>query len=71
MSHDRLMTWKCWFGGGAEIVLDLGEYRLSKDIDFLCSDADGYRELRSVVMTGGAANLFGDDAQEVRAFRSD
>ena len=58
MSHDRLMTWKCWFAGGTEIVLDLGEYRLSKDIDFLCADVDGYRELRSIVMTGGAAKLF-------------
>ena len=34
------------FGGGTRIVLDLEEYRESHDIDFLCSDAEGYAELR-------------------------
>lgn len=38
---------KCYFGGGTAIVLDLGEYRESVDIDFLCADKDGYRALRT------------------------
>ena len=33
----------CYFGGGTRIVLELGEYRESKGIDFLCSSRDGYR----------------------------
>jgi hypothetical protein len=42
MDHDLLMTCACWFGGDTGIVLDLDEYRLSKDVDFLCPDTDGY-----------------------------
>lgn len=40
---------QCWFGGGTRIVLELGEYRESADIDFLCSSRDGYRALRGTV----------------------
>lgn len=40
---------QCYFGGGTRIVLDLGEYRESADIDLLCSSRDGYRQLRSTV----------------------
>ena len=34
------------FGGGTRIALELDEYRESQDIDFLCSRAAGYAELR-------------------------
>jgi hypothetical protein len=71
MDHALLAQCRCWFGGGTEIVLDLGEYRLSKDIDFLCADADGYRELRGRAVTQGAAALFGQGVQEARAVRAD
>ncbi len=71
MDHALLTQCRCWFGGGTEIVLDLGEYRLSKDIDFLCADADGYRELRSRAVIQGAAALFGRGVQEARAVRAD
>ncbi|WP_250623070.1 nucleotidyl transferase AbiEii/AbiGii toxin family protein [Pinirhizobacter soli] len=40
---------KCYFGGGTAIALLLGEYRESVDIDFLCSDRDGYRLLRNAL----------------------
>lgn len=40
---------ECYFGGGTRIVLALGEYRESADIDFLCASRDGYRALRSTV----------------------
>ena len=40
---------RCYFGGGTRIVLELGEYRESKDIDFLCSDTEGYRVLRQSI----------------------
>jgi len=41
----------CWFGGGTCIALRYGEYRESVDMDFLVSDAGGYRELR-LLLTG-------------------
>jgi hypothetical protein len=39
----------CYFGGGTRIVLELGEYRESRDIDFLCASREGYRALRETV----------------------
>lgn len=39
----------CLFGGGTCIALRYGEYRESVDIDFLVSDAVGYRELRQLL----------------------
>jgi Nucleotidyl transferase AbiEii toxin, Type IV TA system len=39
----------CLFGGGTCIALTFGEFRESVDIDFLISDANGYRELRQLL----------------------
>ena len=33
---------ECYFAGGTRIVLELGEYRESKDIDFLCASRNGF-----------------------------
>lgn len=55
---DLLSSCKFLFGGGTRIVLDLGEYRESHDIDFLCSDASGYGELRLVATQQGYDGLF-------------
>jgi hypothetical protein len=38
-----------YFGGGTRIVLELDEYRESRDIDFLCASRPGYRTLREAV----------------------
>lgn len=54
----RLSRSKFLFGGGTRIVLDLNEYRESHDIDFLCSDAEGYAELRFEASTRGYGALF-------------
>ena len=54
----KLSACKALFGGGTRIVLDLGEYRESEDVDFLCSDPEGYAELRFAASTGGYAALF-------------
>ena len=40
---------KAYFGGGTQLALANGEYRLSQDIDFLCSSRAGYRQLRNAV----------------------
>lgn len=44
-----LMQCRCGFGGGTRIALALAEYRESEDIDFLCSDLAGYRNLRGAI----------------------
>ena len=49
LSGDLLRQHGCLFGGGTCIALRHGEYRESVDIDFLVSDAAGYRELRQLV----------------------
>ncbi len=46
LDGDVLRQHACLFGGGTCIALRYGEYRESVDIDFLVSDAAGYRELR-------------------------
>lgn len=40
---------QCFFGGGTRIVLALDEYRESADVDFLCANREGYRDLRATV----------------------
>jgi Nucleotidyl transferase AbiEii toxin, Type IV TA system len=50
-----------YFGGGSLIALDLGEYRWSKDIDFISPvSTSGYKYLRTVVFDGGQQALFSD-----------
>jgi hypothetical protein len=47
-----------YFGRGTLLALRYGEYRLSQDIDFLCSSSIGYRQLRSAVLTDRYSALF-------------
>lgn len=49
LDADVLRAYACWFGGGTCIALRFGEYRESVDIDFLVSDAAGYRDLRELL----------------------
>ena len=49
LDPDVLARTQCCFGGGTRLTLELDEYRESEDIDFLCSDLPGYRELRAAV----------------------
>jgi hypothetical protein len=58
LNTDLLRRCRCWFGGGTRMVLDLDEYRVSADIDFLVSDAPGYAEVRSLVRQRGPGALF-------------
>jgi hypothetical protein len=51
------------FGGGTRIALELDEYRDSHDIDFLCSDAEGYAELRFAASSRGYDALFRPEAR--------
>lgn len=49
LDGDKLRQHGCLFGGGTCIALRHGEYRESLDIDFLVSDAVGYREMRQLL----------------------
>lgn len=71
MDHAFLERSKCFFGGGTAIVLMNGEYRLSLDVDFLCADVDGYRELRSAIVRDGASAVFGAQVETLREFKAD
>jgi hypothetical protein len=62
MNADLLRECRCWFGGGTRIVLDLDEYRVSADLDFMVSDPHGYAEVRALVRQRGPAVLFAPGA---------
>lgn len=55
---EKLSSSRVLFGGGTRIVLDLGEFRESEDIDFLCSDPEGFADFRYSAATGGFGALF-------------
>ena len=62
----------CYFGGGTRMVLSLGEYRQSADIDFLCADIAGYRKLRNTITQSSLGAILKSPislAREVRADR--
>jgi hypothetical protein len=71
MDADLLVNARCYFGGGTAIVLQNREYRRSLDVDFLCADVAGYRELRSRVTDRGIVGLFRQPVRVVRDIRSD
>lgn len=72
LDADLFERCRCFFAGGTAIVLQHGEYRLSRDVDFLCADRDGYRRLRSLAVGQGAAGLFrSPEVGTVRDFRTD
>lgn len=62
---------KCYFGGGTRIVLELGEYRESKDVDFLCSSRDGYRRLREGVSESSLGRIAKRGISLARDIRAD
>ena len=47
----------CYFAGGTAIALRYGEFRESVDMDFLVSDAAGYRNLRQSIKKDGLSYL--------------
>lgn len=47
-----------YFGGGTQLALQYGEYRWSKDIDFICAYGPGYNKLRKAINENGYDALF-------------
>jgi len=62
---------QCYFAGGTAISLQLGEFRRSDDIDFVCASTDGYRRLREAVFDRGLAGLAKAGLPVLREARSD
>jgi hypothetical protein len=58
LDAEALLRRSCYFGGGTRIALAHDEYRLSRDLDFLCSDREGYADLRYSVREKGYKALF-------------
>lgn len=58
LNREFLRDCGVYFGGGTLLALRYGEYRLSKDIDFLCSSAVGYRSLRKAIFEHQYQALF-------------
>lgn len=49
LNHELLTDCRAYFGGGTLISLDLGEYRTSNDIDFICPFGVDYNKLRRAI----------------------
>lgn len=67
----RLREASAWFAGGTAVSLRCGEFRVSRDLDFLCASIEGYRELRARVRVDGARGLFHGDVDLLREPRVD
>ena len=63
-NRDLLNESFAYFGGGTLITLNFGEYRWSKDVDFICPvSTSGYKRLRTAIYDGGYEALFSDLTQ--------
>ena len=71
LNCELLTSTQCYFGGGTRIVLELGEFRESFDIDFLCSNRAGYRTLRSMITQSSFGELFSGSYDLIREIRAD
>ncbi len=71
LSAELLEKTACYFGGGTRIVLELGEYRESLDVDFLCANQDGYRALRNQVSNQSLGDIFANQPTLLREVRAD
>jgi len=71
LDPDFLRDAECWFAGGTAISLRCDEFRVSRDIDFLCSSRRGYRLVRERIHDRGARGLFAQDITLSRDVRAD
>lgn len=49
---------ECFFGGGTYLSLSMGEYRVSRDVDFLCASRAGFRALRETITQESLGAVF-------------
>jgi len=60
LKSDFFLEISAFFGGGTLLTLLYNEYRLSKDIDFICPVDNGYRMLRSEIFDKQYQAIFKD-----------
>jgi hypothetical protein len=58
LNQDFLSSCQAYFGGGTLLALCYGEYRLSRDIDFLCPYGESFSRLRIALYDRGYDALF-------------
>jgi hypothetical protein len=68
---DFLLGSGCFFGGGTQLAMSLGEYRESRDVDFLCSRRSGVRALREEVTNRSLGAVLRRPLELVRDVRMD
>jgi len=71
MDAEFLASAGCFFGGGTQLAMALGEYRESRDIDFLCSRRSGVRALREAVTNRSLGAVLRRKLELVRDVRMD
>ena len=71
LNGDLLARARCWFGGGTRVAMELGEFRESVDVDFLCEDREGYRILRGTVTQSSLGDLVSRPLDLIRDVRAD
>jgi hypothetical protein len=72
LNREFLSECRAYFGGGTLISLDLGEYRTSNDIDFICALGADYRKLRNAISDFNPRILLKDNsALEIERFTAD
>jgi Nucleotidyl transferase AbiEii toxin, Type IV TA system len=62
LNHEFLSECRAYFGGGTLLALDLGEYRISNDIDFICPLGADYRKLRNAISDRSPRILLQDNS---------
>lgn len=62
---------QCFFGGGTQLAMAFGEYRESRDIDFLCSNREGFRLLREEVTQNSLGSILARPMTLARDVRAD
>jgi hypothetical protein len=72
LNCEFLSECRAYFGGGTLISLDLGEYRTSNDVDFICSLGADYRKLRNTISDLNPHILLKDNSDlEIARFTAD
>jgi len=61
----------CFFGGGTHLSMAFGEYRESRDVDFLCSSREGFRSLREAVTHESLGSILARPLTLARDVRAD
>jgi hypothetical protein len=71
LNAELLVRAECFFGGGTQLAMMLGEYRESRDIDFLCSDRNGFRILRETITEQSLGDVLSRPLKLAREVRAD